>query len=159
MTVQNPFQNFNSINKIMTVVNIKAKKVSDLMSRNILTGHLKNSFAHTLRLFAEMPFHHLPIVNGKTELVGMLSSNDMLKTLTTQSVLLKDLTLATLNDAIDISEIMTLDPKCISPDATIKEALEIFCKNEFHALPVVKDNSLVGIITTNDLLKNSCRFP
>lgn len=129
------------------------------MSRSILTGHIKNSFVHTMKLFAEMPFHHLPIVNEKTDLVGMLSSNDMLNALTTQSVLLKEMNQKNLNRAIDISEIMTPNPITISPDATIKEALEIFCENKIHALPVVQKNKLVGIITSNDLLENSCQFP
>lgn len=143
----------------MSVVNIKTKKISDLMSRNILTGHVKNSFTHTMRLFDEMPFHHLPIVNEKTKLIGILSSNDMLKALTRQTVLLKEMNQENLNAALDISEIMTSNPITISPDSTIKEAIAIFCENEIHALPVVKDDNLVGIITSNDLLKNSYRFP
>lgn len=141
----------------MTTQNIKAKKVSDLMSRNILTGYVKNSFTHTLRLFSQMPFHHLPIVNVKTELIGMVSSNDMMKILTVQLAMLNDFTEDGLNNAIDISEIMTTDVITVSPEATIKEALFLFCEHNIHSLPVVKDKELVGIITTNDLLKNSCK--
>ena len=35
---------------------------------------------------------------------------------------------------------------------TIKEVAEILAKNEFHALPVVDDSNLVGIVTTTDLI-------
>jgi predicted transcriptional regulator len=32
-------------------------------------------------------------------------------------------------------------------------AIEVFCKNLFHALPVVQNDELVGMVTTFDILK------
>jgi CBS domain-containing protein len=40
----------------------------------------------------------------------------------------------------------------VSSETSIKEAAKILAKNEFHALPVVDNGELVGIITTTDLL-------
>jgi CBS domain-containing protein len=40
----------------------------------------------------------------------------------------------------------------IQSSATIKEVAEILAKKEFHALPVVDDGALVGIVTTTDLI-------
>ena len=131
---------------------IKTKKVSDLMSRNILVGHVTNSFTHTLRIFAEMTFHHLPIVNAKHEVIGMLSSNDMLKSLSLKLPMLKQSDEETLNMVFDIRELMTPDPQVISSGASISEALSIFSKYHIHALPVIDKNELVGIITSNDVL-------
>ena len=48
---------------------------------------------------------------------------------------------------------MVRNPTCISPDTLIKDAAEIFLKSEFHALPVVENKKLVGIMTTTDLIK------
>ncbi len=131
---------------------IKAKKVSDLMSRNILVGHVTNSFTHTLRIFAEMTFHHLPIVNTKHEVIGMVSSNDMLKALALKLPMLKQSDEETLNMMFDILELMTPDPQVISSGASVSEALSLFSKHHIHALPVVDNNELVGIITSNDVL-------
>ncbi|MFK7773691.1 MAG: HPP family protein [Saprospiraceae bacterium] len=131
---------------------IKTKKVSDLMSRNILVGHVTNSFTHTLRIFAELIFHHLPIVNSKREVIGMISSNDMLKSLTMKLPMLKQSDEETLNMMFDIRELMTRDPQVISSGASVSEALSIFSKHHIHALPVVDENELVGIITSNDVL-------
>jgi len=131
---------------------IKAKKVSDLMSRNILVGHVTNSFTHTLRMFAEMTFHHLPIVNDKQEVIGMISSNDMLKSLALRLPMLKQSDDETLNMMFDILELMTPDPQVISSDASVSEALSLFSKHHIHALPVVGKGELVGIITSNDVL-------
>ncbi len=41
----------------------------------------------------------------------------------------------------------------IKEETTIKEAAEILASKEFHALPVLKDDHLTGIITTTDLIK------
>lgn len=136
----------------MTTHAVKSKKVSDLMTRNILVGHVTNSFTHTLRLFSEMTFHHLPILNADQELIGIISSNDMLKTLTLKMPFFKNLKDETINAELEISELMTPNPKVIHPDATIKKALEIFSKYHIHSLPVVKDKELIGIITSNDVL-------
>ena len=43
----------------------------------------------------------------------------------------------------------------LEPDDTIGLAADIFLANKFHALPVVEDERLVGIVTTHDLLKYS----
>ncbi len=132
--------------------NIKTKKVSDLMSRNILVGHVSNSFTHTLRIFSEMTFHHLPIVNSRQEVIGIISSNDMLKSLALKLPMLKQSDEETLNMMFDIRDLMTPDPQVISSNATINEALSIFSKHHIHALPVIDENELVGIITSNDVL-------
>ena len=39
------------------------------------------------------------------------------------------------------------------PDGTWKRIGPINAKEEFHALPVVEEGSLVGIVTTTDLIK------
>ena len=41
----------------------------------------------------------------------------------------------------------------ISPDASYKEAAEIMINNNIRRLPVVEDDVLVGIITSEDLLQ------
>ena len=136
----------------MYTEDIKTQKVSDLMSRNILVGHVTNSFTHTLRLFSELTFHHLPIVNAKKEVIGIISSNDMLKALTLKLPMLKKSDEETLNMMFDIRELMTPSPQVISSDATIDEVLSVFSKHHIHALPVIDKNELVGIITSNDVL-------
>ena len=50
---------------------------------------------------------------------------------------------------------MTKLPMFLSPEDSIGLAADIFMANKFHALPVVDDNQLIGIITTHDLLAYS----
>lgn len=52
-----------------------------------------------------------------------------------------------------VEQVMSKNLVKVSPDTTIKEVAEILSKREFHALPVVLDELLVGIVTTTDLIK------
>lgn len=52
-----------------------------------------------------------------------------------------------------VEQVMTKKLVTISPEATIKEAAEILATHEFHALPVVHNQLLVGIVTTTDVMK------
>ena len=51
-----------------------------------------------------------------------------------------------------IEQVMAKNLVSVSPQATIKEAAEILAKKEFHALPVIDNGKLVGILTTTDLI-------
>lgn len=52
-----------------------------------------------------------------------------------------------------VPQVMAKTPEVISSEATVKEVAEILSKREFHALPVVDNGDLVGIVTTTDLIK------
>jgi CBS domain-containing protein len=50
-------------------------------------------------------------------------------------------------------DLMTKNPDTIGPNTTIHEVAKKFAVNRYHALPVVEDGALKGIITSNDLIK------
>ena len=52
-----------------------------------------------------------------------------------------------------IEQVMVKNVVSVSSNTSIKEVAEIFATKEFHALPVVDDDVLVGIVTTTDLIK------
>ena len=47
---------------------------------------------------------------------------------------------------------MTKGLATLSPDALLSEALELFKENIFHAIPILDDGDLVGIITPHDII-------
>lgn len=51
-----------------------------------------------------------------------------------------------------IEQVMAKNLVSVTSNSTIKEVAEILSKKEFHALPIVDDNKLVGIVTTTDLI-------
>jgi len=51
-----------------------------------------------------------------------------------------------------IEQVMAKNLVSVPSTKTIKEVAEILATKEFHALPVVDANKLVGIVTTTDLI-------
>jgi len=52
----------------------------------------------------------------------------------------------------EVSYIMTKGIATLEPTDKINVALEIFKENLFHAIPVVDEDVLVGIVTTHDII-------
>ncbi len=124
--------------------------VSTLMVTDLVTINPETSLRKVKEIFEEHSFHHLPVVNFR-KIVGMVSRTDFdrfvggLKKANDATTDLLEKTRA--------EEIMTKGLGKLEPDDRINVALEIFSKNWFHALPVVKDDELVGIITTQDIIR------
>ena len=54
---------------------------------------------------------------------------------------------------ISISDIMTVDPVCLGPEATLVEAGALMRDNRIRHIPIVDDSgALIGLITQRDLL-------
>jgi CBS-domain-containing membrane protein len=56
--------------------------VSTIMSRQVVVANQFHNFSQVLQLFSEHGMHHLPIVDGHETVIGIISSNDVMKLLT-----------------------------------------------------------------------------
>lgn len=129
--------------------------ISSLMTdhKHLVTVSPDDNLLKVKEIFDTHKFHHLPVVNFR-EIVGIISKMDF-------EHFIGGRTLAGVRDGVDESllgsthakDIMTAHLGKVEPDDRINVALEIFTLNRFHALPVVQDGDLVGIITPFDILK------
>lgn len=53
----------------------------------------------------------------------------------------------------NVKEIMSAPLIVINPDDTVWEAAELMKTRRIHRLPAVKDDTVVGILTTSDIIK------
>jgi CBS domain-containing protein len=131
------------------------RAVSEIMTRNPITVKPDTFIEQVHQLFESHTFHHLPVVE-QGKLIGIISKTDYLKirhmlanTWSGQTIcqeLYKDMC---------ARDIMTHEPLKIESADTIGLAADIFMANTLHALPVVDDGELVGIITSHDLLSHA----
>jgi|SRR5690606_10850408 len=127
--------------------------VSTIMTTNLIKLNITDSLAKAERLFKENKIRHIPVMDG-SKIIGMLSYTDLLRISFAETIDDEDQIIdVTVYDVFTIQQVMAKNLVCISPDTTIKEAAEILARREFHALPVIEDNNLVGIVTTTDLIK------
>jgi len=83
----------------------------------------------------------------------MLSYTDLLRISFADAIEDEDTNVDTIvYNMFTIEQVMAKNLVSIPSRSTIKEVAEILSKKEFHALPVIDDQTLVGIVTTTDLI-------
>ncbi len=126
--------------------------VASIMTKDAISVRSDTPIDEINTIFDRYKFHHLPVVD-RGVLKGLISKSDYLK--------IRHMLAYSLNGQIEIndlystlraSDLMTSQPLCIEPSDTIGLAADIFLANVIHALPVVEENELVGIITSHDIL-------
>ncbi len=127
--------------------------VKAIMSEKLITVNPGDKLKEVKRVFDENTIHHLPVVRYKN-IVGMISKSDFLHFLRGFSQNEEDRFVdeARLR-AYTAEEIMTKGLAKVAPNDRISVALEIFLANRFHAIPVIEDDELVGIVTTFDIIR------
>jgi len=129
--------------------------VSSLMTDhfNLVTVNPEASLSHVKEIFANHKFHHIPVVHFR-EIVGIISKSDFEYFMGGDSVSEEDRLLSQGRlDRTVAKDIMTKRLGKIESTDRLNVAVEIFTINRFHALPVVDNGELVGIITPFDILK------
>ena len=129
----------------------KRTPISKIMSNKIITVNKTQSIREVSEIIEDKNIHHVPVVSGD-KVIGMLSKVDLQKISFVNSYDNDGLTTA-MYDNLNIEQVMTKDVKVVQKSDTIYEVATILSKNEFHSLPVVEEEKLVGIVTTTDLIK------
>jgi len=129
--------------------------IQDVMSDKVLYINTDHTFTQISRMFVELKIHHLPVIGEDSELLGMVSANDILKAYTNLLPGLPDTEEETINKRISIYDLMTPAPLMTLPaDATIPEAARVMAKNRIHALPILDEqDQVMGIVSGHDIVR------
>jgi CBS domain-containing membrane protein len=127
--------------------------VSTIMTKEVIKLNLSDDLTKAEKLFKKHHIRHIPVVNGN-KIVGMLSYTDLLRISFADAVDDDEMEVdVTVYNMFSVEQVMARNLVKVAPETTIREVAEILSKREFHALPVVEDELLVGIVTTTDLIK------
>lgn len=129
------------------------EKIAQIMTDNLIKLNVNDSLSQAESLFKKNKIRHIPIVNNDS-IIGMLSYTDLMRISFADATDDKGQEVeTTVYDMFTLEQVMTKNVEVITDNTTIKEAAEIFAKKEFHALPVIKYDKIVGIVTTTDIIK------
>ncbi|MDW8849570.1 CBS domain-containing protein [Flavobacterium sp. MMLR14_040] len=130
----------------------KREPISHIMTKTVVTANENDDLKTVVEQLRKNAIRHIPIVKGK-EVVGIISRTDINRL--TFGALFEGQEGAdeAILDMLTISQVMTSKPKTVSSETIIKDLAEIFVKEDFHALPVVDNGQLKGIVTTTDVVK------
>ncbi|MFN0016217.1 MAG: CBS domain-containing protein [Saprospiraceae bacterium] len=124
--------------------------ISTIMVTDLVTINPEENLLAVKKIFDTHKFHHLPVVRFR-KIVGIISKTDFNHF--TGGLHHSGEANTALLERTKVEDIMTKGIGKLEPDDRINVALEIFSKNWFHALPVVEHDELVGIVTTQDVIK------
>ena len=131
----------------------KREPISKIMSQDVITLNTQQGLADAERLFKKHKIRHIPVISGD-KIKGMLSYTDLLRSSFADAVDDEDKSVDTVvYEMFTIEQVMAKALTSVTPNHSIKEVAEILAKKEFHALPVIENEKLVGIVTTTDLIK------
>jgi acetoin utilization protein AcuB len=105
-------------------------------------------------IFDTQRIHHIPVVKYTT-LVGVISKSDLLH-------FMKGMDTTPYDKLVEESrlqhytaeDIMTKGIATLESTERLNVALQLFSENLFHAIPIVDNDELVGILTTFDIIKS-----
>ncbi|TYA75032.1 CBS domain-containing protein [Seonamhaeicola marinus] len=114
--------------------------VKHIMNSDIFSVRKNDSVALVLNMMLWKNIHHMPVINQDVELIGLLSWNDVKAYLDHPEKLDESV------KSIMKTEIITVDEY-----TPITEAKTLMKEHKINSLPVVSQDKLIGLITSNDV--------
>ncbi|WP_250433568.1 CBS domain-containing protein [Hanstruepera flava] len=116
------------------------KTVKHAMSTKVFSVEKNDSLKLVLSIMKWKNIHHMPVINKKLKLVGLLSWNDVLKYINDTNI-----------NSISIEKVMHKEPITTTEWMPLSEAKALMEANNINSLPVIKNDKLIGIITSKDM--------
>jgi CBS domain-containing protein len=120
--------------------------LSSIMTTQLYTVGPDETLDKVREILVTKRIHHLPVVEGK-RLAGLVTTYDLFKLTYHPNELA----------GIKVSQVMTSHLATLEPSDKIGSAAELFLENLFHAVPIVRNGELVGIVTSFDVMKYEFR--
>ena len=117
--------------------------VQEIMVRDVICVSPTDTLQKVKELLINNRIHHVRVVENDMKLVGIITTYDLFKL----AVDHKDY------PTTKVGNVMTKILATIEPIDKVGTAAEVFMEHLFHALPVVDNGKLVGIVTSFDVLR------
>jgi CBS domain-containing protein len=137
----------------------------EIMTRDVISIGPLTSILDAANLMLRAHVSGLPVLDESGALVGVVSQSDFLRrseigTQRERPVWLQFL-IGSSGLAADfvrergrkVQDVMTRDPVTVQEDTSLDELVRLMEKHHVHRLPVMRDKTLVGIVTRSNLLR------
>lgn len=144
------------------------RTIADIMTREVVTVTRNTSIRQLAELFETRHFGSIPVVDDNGKLVGIVSSSDLIEQgrslhiptvisifdwvipIEGEKTLEKELQRMT---AQTVGEICTEKVLTVAPSDTVTTAADLMGTHKLHALPVVENGKVVGIVARIDIIR------
>ncbi|MGL4820315.1 MAG: CBS and ACT domain-containing protein [Bacilli bacterium] len=125
--------------------------IEKIMKQDVITVSPSTSVSAARNLLTQHRIRHLPVLNEWGAIVGLVSDRDIRQFL--PSPLDADEEHWKTAYATPVSSIMNEQFPLCSPSDFIEDIATTFIREKINCMPVVSASTLVGIVTTSDLLR------
>ena len=130
--------------------------VSMWMTRDLVTAGPDTPIHDAAVLMARHGVHRLPVVSGEgndQRLVGIVSATDIIRAYPPDVNPFAIETLETDQTPTTVAEIMKHNPVTTTTETPVEEAAILMSERKISALPVLRNETLAGIITESDIFR------
>ncbi len=143
-------------------------KAKDIMKTDLVTVSPDMEIAQATRLLLEKHINGVPVLDSSGKLVGILCQSDLIAqqkkvpipslfsfldgfiaTTSTKQIQREVQKIA----ATTVADAMTLNPVSVEPDTGIEIVATLMVDKNFHTIPVVEGDRVVGIVGKEDVLR------
>jgi acetoin utilization protein AcuB len=131
------------------------------MQQDVVVVNPNEPATEAAALMARKRIRRLPVVERRPEgphLAGMVSASDILHAFPPDVNPFAVITPETARNPVTVGEIMSRYLVTTTPDTPIEQAAATMRERKIGALPVLRDHSLVGIITESDIFRAFVSF-
>ena len=117
--------------------------VRDCMSAHPVTVHDDADYKVALKLMQDHALHHVPVLDERENLVGIVAERDLLVAATHH-----------MQAAVDVGDVMRRGVVTTTADTPVDEAAALMVDHRIGGLPVLDARSrVVGVITETDIFR------
>jgi acetoin utilization protein AcuB len=125
--------------------------VGDVMTSNPVKISADMTVPNALSLMHEKKIRSLPIVDAHDKLLGIVTEKDLLYVSPSPATSLTIWEIKELLGKVRVEGIMVRKVITVTEDTPIEEAARLMADDKIGSLPVLRDKTLVGIVTKTDL--------
>jgi CBS domain-containing protein len=140
-------------------------QAADIMTTNVVSVGPETSVQEIASLLSERGISGVPVVDGKRQLVGMISEGDLMRRVETGTQLRRSWWLEMLSTNTELASeyvktrgrrarhVMTPDVVSITEATSLAEIADLLERHRIKRVPVVRDGILVGIVSRANLVR------
>lgn len=127
--------------------------VANVMTRNPLYIHPEMSVPDARAFMKREHIGRLPVLDKDNKLVGIVTERDLINASPSVATTLDMYELSYLLSKLKVEKVMQKKVITIDENVVVEEAARIMVDNNISALPVMRGEALVGIVSDGDLYK------
>ena len=128
-------------------------KIEAIATREVITARTTDSMLTASKLLKERVIRHLPVLDEKGRLVGVITDRDIKRASASEATSLDIHELLYLLDRLEVTKVMTRNPVTLPLGATVQEAAQLMIRHKIGCILIMDGSKLAGIVTDVDMLK------